>query len=175
MERYGGWLGDEGQRAGGIGPSEWDRMESRHLGDSLLFAACLEKPPTEIWDLGSGLGLPGIPLAIALPESRLLLVDRSRRRVDLMRRAIRILGLANCDVRQGEILDLKDRTDVIVSRASLPPPKLLPVVERHLEPGGMGVVAGSWRKRPEFPGWETEEIPSHVLDHPVWLLIMRRE
>jgi hypothetical protein len=38
----------------------------------------------------------------------------------------------------------------------------------------MAVVGGSWRERPDHLGWETVEIPPDLLDHTVWLLIMRR-
>lgn len=174
LERYGEWLATEGHRAGGIGPSEIERIDRRHLADSLLFASFLPEHG-EIWDLGSGVGLPGIPLAIALPDTRLTLVDRAGRRVDLMRRAIRVLGLQNCQALQGDIRSIEGPVGSIVARATLPPAELGQTVTRLLSPGGVAVAAGSWRERPEVVGWETLEIPEVVLDQTVWLLIMRRE
>ena len=175
MERYGEWLVDEGQRAGGIGPAEPGRIERRHLADSLLFAALIPDSAEHVWDLGSGAGLPGIPLAIALPAKEFVLIDRSGRRADLLRRAIRILDLPNCQVIQGEIDDVPGFADTVVARASLPPPTLAEATEGHLGADGVVICAGSWLERPEFPGWTTVEIPAYVLDQPVWLLMMRRE
>lgn len=175
MGRYARWLATEGRQAGGIGPAETERIDRRHLGDSLLFASQLPQNPSLIWDLGSGVGLPGIPLAICLPESEFVLIDRSGRRCDLMRRALRILRLPNCQVEQADVTDSTGTTDAIVSRASLSPDELRDMASKHLNPGGVATVAGSWQARPEFPGWTTVEIPPHALDQPIWLLIMRRE
>lgn len=175
LERYGEWLATEGHRFGGIGPSELDRIDRRHLADSLLFASVLPTYCKEVWDLGSGAGLPGIPLAIAHPETRFTLIDRSGRRIDLLRRAIRVLDLENCQAVQGDIEDLKGPAETIVSRACMPAEQLAGIIRRLLSPGGVAVKGGSWRERPEVEGWETVEIPGDVLDQTVWLLIMRRE
>ena len=175
MNGYARWLVTEGHQAGGIGPAETDRIDRRHLGDSVLFASQLPHDLSTIWDLGSGVGLPGIPLAICLPASRFVLIDRSGRRCHLMRRALRILELPNCQVQQADITDLTGTTDAIVARASLSPDELGDVISAHLEPGGLAVVAGSWLARPEFSGWTTVEIPADALDQTIWLLIMRRE
>lgn len=174
LGRYADWLRSEGQHAGGIGPEEADRVERRHLADSLLFAGYLPHA-SEVWDLGTGVGLPGVPLAIALPDTRFVLVDRSRRRIDLLRRISRILDLGNCLVVHGEIESLRGPIQTLVSRASLPPEKMIEVAQRLLDDRGRVIMGGSWTKRPEHPGWETIEIPGYVLDQPVWLLIMRRE
>jgi len=173
FERYRWWLETEAVPAGGIGPHELDRLERRHLADSLLFATGLTHQTEEVWDLGTGAGLPGIPLAIALPRTGVVLIDRSRRRVDLLHRATRILDLENCQVLHGEIGDLTGETDAIVSRAGLSPETLAPIVARHLRPGGVALVGGSWQRRPQHVGWETIEIPADVLDQTIWLLMMR--
>jgi 16S rRNA (guanine527-N7)-methyltransferase len=167
------WLRDEGIRTGGIGPEESSRIERRHLADSLLFASEMPAGVEEVWDLGTGVGLPGIPLAIALPATRFLLIDRSRRRIELLRRVVRILDLDNCQVELTEITELSGRAQTLVARASMPPSELRPVVASLLAPGGAAIVAGSWRERPEPEGWTTVEIPRYVLDQTIWLLIMR--
>lgn len=175
MTTFGLWLGSEGVAAGGIGPGEISRIDSRHLGDSVLFARFLDRGEKEIWDLGTGVGLPGVPLAICFPETAIVLIDRSGRRIDLLRRVTRILELPNCQVVQGEILDLSGTSRAIVSRATLPPERLHEVMSRHLRPGGIGVAGGSWTTRPQHSGWEISEIPRDVLDQTVWFLIMRRQ
>lgn len=175
MTRYQGWLSDEALPAGGIGPGETDRIESRHLGDSLLFASVFPHDTPRVWDLGTGVGLPGLPLAIALPRTEFLLVDRSGRRISLVRRAIRILDLENCTTMQGEITELTGGVEVMVTRASLPPREMAVVARRHLLPGGVAVMGGSWRVPPESVDWTVSEIPPDTLDHTIWLLIMRGE
>lgn len=171
---YGDWLGSEGVSSGGIGPEETKRLDRRHLADSVLFASQFNKESETVWDLGSGVGLPGVPLAISLPEIEFTFVDRSGRRTDLLRRVVRILDLTNCQVVEGEINRLQGRVSVIVARASLPPASLRPVCIRHLSDQGVAVVGGSWQQRPQHDGWETIEIPPEVLDQTVWLLKMRR-
>lgn len=169
------WLASEAVVAGGIGPAEIDKIDQRHLADSVLLFSQIPLDTNRVWDLGSGVGLPGIPIAILLPETKVTLIDRAGRRVDLMKRAIRILELENCQVVQSGIEDLTGESEVIVSRACLPPDRLGPTVRSLLAPGGKGVVAGSWQSRPHVPDWEVVEIPPEVLDHTIWLLIMRRE
>jgi len=174
LGRFRDWLRDEGRRSGGIGPAEGDRIERRHLADSLLFATQFHPSVDRVWDLGTGIGLPGVPLAIVFPGTEFLLIDRSRRRTDMLRRVSRMLDLANCTVLNADIEDLEGEVGVMVSRASLPPEELAPVAARHLLPGGVAIVAGSWVQRPEHPGWTAIEIPRYVLDQDIWLLMMRR-
>jgi 16S rRNA G527 N7-methylase RsmG len=172
LERYRSWLVDEAVPAGGLGPNEVDRLGDRHIADSLLFATKLGNPGT-VWDLGSGVGLPGIPLAISMPDTLFTLVDRSGRRVDLMRRAVRILDLANVKVEMVDLERLRGSVEAIVARAVASPEALLPVARGHLRPGGIALVGGSWVSPPRIAGWETVEVGSLALDRPVWLLMMR--
>ena len=169
------WLAREAVPAGGLGPSEIDRLEGRHIADSLLFVAGFSVLPSRIRDLGSGVGLPGIPLAIAYPEVDFELIDRSGRRLDLMRRACRILDLPNVSVVSCDIERVEGTTPGIVSRASLSPQRMAQVANRQLEVGGVAVMGGSWAEEPRYEDWETKEVVVPVLDQVVWLLIMRRQ
>lgn len=175
MGIFASWLGNEAAIAGGIGPGEIDRIDRRHLADSVLFLSQIPEGGRQVWDLGSGVGLPGIPIAILRPDTEVTLIDRARRRLDLMKRAIRVLELKNCQVLEADIQALKGESKVVVSRATLPPDRLAAAVKPLLAPGGRAVVAGSWEQRPHFSDWEVVEIPPEVLDHTIWLLIMRRE
>lgn len=169
------WLRTEAGSAGGLGPSEANRVDGRHIGDSLLFATVFPGQPSALTDLGSGVGLPGIPLAIIWPSTEVTLIDRSGRRCDLARRAVRVLGLENIHVLQEDIFAVEGRRSAMVSRAATPVEQLAGLVRSLLAPEGIAVVGGSWTTRPDAPGWEIREIRVEVLDRTVWLLIMRHE
>lgn len=171
--RFRVWLLDEGIRNGLIGPREAERIDGRHIADSILFAVALPPGVDEVWDLGSGGGLPGIPLAIVMPGTHFRLIDRSRRRCDLMRRVVRILGLGNVTIEQTEIERLRGSVPALVSRATLTPTETAKVARRLLQPGGVAVMGGSWEEAPVTDEWEVLEIPPTILDHGVWLLMMR--
>ncbi len=167
---YHDWLGSEGIRAGGIGPDERNRLWDRHIADSLVFACGLAEV-NECLDIGSGAGLPGIPLAIALPAVEFRLLDRSGRRCDLMRRAATILGLDNCRVEQRDIKDVSGPVEAIVSRAAMPIETLMIHVKRLLVPGGVAMIALSRTGKTEMPAEipvglsaRVESVPSGVLD-----------
>lgn len=175
LNEYREWLLTEAVKAGGLGPYESERIDNRHIGDSLLFAGGFPENPKQILDVGSGVGLPGIPLSLVMPDTRFLLLDRSGRRVDLMKRAVRVLDLENVEVVLGDISDWDTRVDGIVSRASLSPDQAVTSFSRILNPGGRAVVGGSWAAPPTVVGFDLMEVPGSVLDQRVWLLIMQRQ
>lgn len=127
-----------------------DRVRDDHLADSLVG---LELPEVararSIADLGSGAGLPGLPLAIALPEASVILVESNGRKCDFLRRAVQRCGIHNVDVRWGraeEVGAAEPAFDLVTARALAP----LSVVAEYAAPllrvGGHLVA---WRGRPE--------------------------
>ena len=171
LDRYATWLLDEATLAGGIGPNEAYTVVDRHQLDTLSFLAPLDGTPGSLLDIGTGVGLPGIPLAVALPETDVVLVDRSGRRCTLLNRAIRVLDLENVEVVQADVSEFERWVDVAVSRASLPPSELLPHLRRLTS---LGIVAGSTRSEPTLEGYQAMKIESRYLETPRWLLIMRQ-
>ena len=189
LERYAAWLEDEAIPAGGLGPREGPRLWGRHIADSLTFAAGWKgaEAPHEVLDLGSGVGLPGIPLAIAWPECRVTLLDRAGRRTRLMLRAIRVLNIENAVVAQGDAFDVADEWHGVVARGAVKPPEFVGLCSRLLDDIGVGVLGLS--TRPERPkraddliniatglGLEAEvlQVPQNALDGSAWLFIIRR-
>jgi 16S rRNA (guanine527-N7)-methyltransferase len=173
LELLGGfrsWLATEATVAGGIGPAETDRLWRRHIADSLTFMAGLGRPAA-IVDVGSGVGLPGIPLAIALPEVEFSLLDRSERRCDLANRAIRVLELPNVEVIQGDARTLRLPHDAAVSRAFAAPLEIVGTLRKLLPIGTHAVLGGSHRGTPpvEEGRFEIIRVPDHVLGEAAWL------
>lgn len=184
---YAGWLIDEAIPAGGLGPREGKRIWGRHIGDSITFAAGWpDEPPHEILDAGSGVGLPGIPLAVLWPESRVTLLDRGGRRTRLLTRAVRILGLTNVVVARGDVFDVADEWEGLVFRGSVRAPEAVGLSARLLSVPGRAVLGLTRRPQPpdrardlvtvaEAMGLDAEivGVPPDILDGPAWLLIMR--
>lgn len=96
---------------------EREAMVARHLLDSLSLRPLL--PPGAALDVGSGAGLPGIPLAIAAPERRFLLLDSNGKKTRFMFQATRELGLDNCEVARARVESWNGAGpfDAVLSRA----------------------------------------------------------
>jgi 16S rRNA (guanine527-N7)-methyltransferase len=94
------------------------KMLSYHLLDSLSILPWLGDCRKAI-DVGSGAGLPGIPLAIAMPDTAWVMLDSSSRKTRFIRQAIAHCGLRNAQVVQTRVQDYHapDSPDFIVSRA----------------------------------------------------------
>lgn len=91
------------------------QMVTRHLLDSLAIAPFVQGDT--LADLGSGAGLPGIPLAIAAPQRSVTLVDTNGKKARFLREAVRELGLDNVRVAQQRVEDVAGRFDCITARA----------------------------------------------------------
>lgn len=175
LESYADWLSTEGVRIGGIGPHEPERIDQRHISDSLVFAeAWAPTRPATLLDVGTGVGLPGLPLAILLPDTKVLLIDRSSRRMAAVRRVVRMLGLGNVTAEVADLTELAGEFEAVVARAVAQPSVLRPHLERLLAPGGCGVVGGSRAESIHCPGYETIQVGVTILDPPAWLLRIRR-
>ncbi|WP_243048422.1 16S rRNA (guanine(527)-N(7))-methyltransferase RsmG [Dyella sp. RRB7] len=90
-------------------------MVSRHLVDSLAILPYVQGQT--LADLGTGPGLPGIPLAIAAPQRQVLLVDSNGKKVRFLREAIRSLKLDNVRAVQSRVEDVEGQFDCITARA----------------------------------------------------------
>lgn len=97
------------------------KMLSHHLLDSLSLMPSLLNA-NKILDVGSGAGLPGIPLAIAMPDTIWVMLDSNARKTRFIRQAIAHCGLQNAQVVQSRVQDYHapDSLDFIVSRAYAP-------------------------------------------------------
>ncbi|HEX8915207.1 MAG TPA: 16S rRNA (guanine(527)-N(7))-methyltransferase RsmG [Humisphaera sp.] len=99
-----------------------DQAERLHVGDALTLLPYLPAGHCMIADLGSGGGVPGIPLAIARPNARFLLVESTKKKAAFLWQTIEALGLTNVEVSDSRVEDLghseqRARYDVVTARA----------------------------------------------------------
>lgn len=118
--RYGEILAGAGIERGLLGPSEVERLWDRHLLNSAAMAELLE-PGERVADIGSGAGLPGIPLAVARPDLRVTLIEPLLRRSEFLREVIDELGLDVAVIRgraeDRAVREQAGEMDAVVSRA----------------------------------------------------------
>lgn len=124
--KYVSALATDGVVRGLIGPRESGRLWSRHLLNSGVVGPLLAVGQLVV-DVGTGAGLPGIPLAIARPDCRVALVEPLERRTIFLQEMVDSLGLTNCRVVRGradQVVDECGGADVVTSRAVAPLAKL---------------------------------------------------
>lgn len=142
-ERYAELLASAGVERGLLGPREAGRVWDRHLLNSAAIAELLE-PGARVVDIGSGAGLPGIPLAIARPDVQVVLLEPLLRRSEFLNEAVAELGLAVEVVRgRAEEPWVRERyggRDAAVSRAVAALDKLTKWSMPLLRPGGRMVA-----------------------------------
>ena len=125
-ERYADLLATEGVLRGLIGPREAPRLWDRHLVNSALLASLVPEGAT-VCDIGSGAGLPGIPLALARPDVEMTLVEPLLRRTVFLGEVVEELELVNVEVVRGRAEALHGRRtfEIVTARAVAPLPRLL--------------------------------------------------
>lgn len=90
-------------------------MVARHLLDSLAIVPHVSG--ATLADLGSGAGLPGIPLALVAPQRQVTLVDSNGKKARFLREVVRSLKLANVRVVEGRVQDVPGQFDCVTARA----------------------------------------------------------
>ena len=145
MERYELLLREWAPKLDLVAPGDLDRLRERHIDDSLRLLPLLhEAPAGPCIDVGSGAGLPGIPLAIA-SERHWRLLEPRKRRAAFLEEAVRSLGL-DCEVVARRAEDL--HTDptfagthaLATARALAPPEEALRLLHPLLAPSGIGAI-----------------------------------
>jgi len=132
-------LATDGIVRGLIGPRESRRLWSRHVLNSAVVADLIESG-ARVVDIGSGAGLPGIPLAIARPDCRIDLVEPLERRAAFLREIVEMLELQHCRVVRGRAEDVVAEcggSQVVTSRALAP-------LHRVAAWSAPLIIAGGW-------------------------------
>ena len=159
-----------------------EQMVTRHLLDSLVIGPYLQGH--RVLDVGTGAGLPGIPLALAYPDHHFTLLDSNGKKIRFVTQAVAELGLANVDVIQSrvEAFQPADRFETITARAYASIEELVSQTKHLLADGGQYLIM-----KGVYPVAEVEAMPtgyrieaSHPLNVPKLdaerhLLIVRLE
>ena len=136
-EHYARLLAGPAVARGLIGPHEVPRLWERHLLNSAAVAELVPHPGSLV-DLGSGAGLPGIVLALLLPDVAVTLLEPLLRRVRFLEECVHDLGLENTQVCRGRAEDLAGQlaADVVTARAVAPLGRLAALALGLARPGG---------------------------------------
>ena len=124
--RYAGLLADDGVVRGLIGPREAPRLWERHLLNCAVLTDVLPDG-TDVCDVGTGAGLPGLVLAVRRPDLRVTLVEPLLRRTTFLEEVVARLGLDRVEVVRARAEDLHGHREfsVVTSRAVAPLGRLL--------------------------------------------------
>jgi len=143
-------------------------MVSKHLLDSLAVLPFIGKG--RVADVGSGAGLPGIPLALSLPETRFVLIDSNGKKTRFLNQAKMVLNLDNVEVVHQRVEDYSPKSDnigiyfdTIIARAYANTQDILKSTA-HLQKQGTRILVtqGKLDKTIDMPGYELKH--SHLLD-----------
>ena len=185
--RYAELLATDGIAWGLLGPREAERVWDRHLLNSAALATLLARG-SRVVDVGSGAGLPGIPLALARPDLRITLLEPLLRRTRFLEEVVARVGLPNVAVRRGRAEEAApDDADVAVSRAVAPMEKLARWCLPLVRPGGEMLAIKGERAATELAAaapalgamgasnWSLELVGAELLAEPVRVVrVVRR-
>jgi len=178
-----------------VGTNEPGELVARHVLDSLsplgiMAGRIAGLSPAVVADVGSGAGLPGIPLAIAMPNTFFTLIERKGRRAGFLRETVKALELRNVAVEEAEMEKAKSgRFDLVTFRAFRPlEPKIYKKLSRLCTAGGMlaaykgrlakteAEMAALEQSVPTLVGrWEILPCPVPGLDEERHLVVVRSQ
>jgi 16S rRNA (guanine527-N7)-methyltransferase len=113
--------------------------EIKHIADALTLLPFIPAETTSLVDVGSGGGIPGIPLSIVLPNLKVILIESIRKKADFLRQTVQAMNLANVEIVNARVEDVahsarRESFDVVTARALAPMNVLLewclPLVKR---------------------------------------------
>ncbi len=125
---------DWNQKINVISRKDIDNLYPNHILHSLGIAKFTDfKDGTQILDIGTGGGFPGIPLAIMFPNVKFLLVDRTGKKIKVATAIAQEIGLKNVDLRQADVAEIKETFDFAVSRAVMELPQLAALAKKRIK------------------------------------------
>ena len=141
---------DWNQKINVVSRKDIENIYPHHILHSMAIAKYVKfKPEARVLDLGTGGGLPGIPLAILFPATNFTLIDGTKKKISVVQAIIEDLELENVQARQVRAEELKERFDFVICRAVASLEKLaiwsIPLLskqEMHAIPNGLITLKG---------------------------------
>ena len=153
-----------------VSRKDTNRLETKHLAHCLTITKFLRlMPKARLLDVGTGGGLPGIPLAICYPQAKFTLIDSIGKKVMVIEDMVERLGLTNVEVKRGRVEELprKKSYDFVIGRAVTTLPTFFGWVQNKIAKGAKHSPANGilYLKGGDY----TEELSSSGL-HPakIW-------
>ncbi|MBD5385508.1 16S rRNA (guanine(527)-N(7))-methyltransferase RsmG [bacterium] len=116
-----------------ISRKDIENLEVNHILHSLAIARFVDfTSGTTVLDMGTGGGLPGIPLAVMFPDVKFHLIDRIGKKLKVAKDIADKLQLTNVSLQHGDIGECHDRYDFVVSRAVMPQADLIKLVRKNI-------------------------------------------
>jgi len=143
-----------------IGSAEPDWIIDHIVLDSLLFTRLLPSSAERIIDIGSGAGVPGIPLSVVLERRSFTLLEARAKRVSFLSAVVRELELRNCEVKTGRLERMAAERGATFGAAVLRctgnPADMKAATFQVLKPGGFMIASGPPSRRTTASGEWTE-------------------
>lgn len=141
LEQLAGELQRYNDKVNLISRRDVDNIEVAHLLHSLAIAKFIQfEPGSEVLDLGTGGGLPGLPLAIMFPDTNFHLIDRIGKKIDAARHFANVIGLKNVSFQHGDSGECHRKFDFVVSRAVMSQLNLIKAVRKNISAKGKNSI-----------------------------------
>lgn len=174
LARYGEYLEEWNRKINLISRKEDAPVIIKHIFHSLLISLYHSfREGEQVLDLGTGGGLPGIPLSLLFPRTRFLLVDATGKKITACQEMIKELGIKNAVALHSRVEELKGVVfDTVLSRQVAPLDKLCSYAGRLLKPGGKMIClkGGNLDKEIDKALASSKEhhgFPSRIELHPI--------